>query len=516
MRKILCSLFCVLCVVTNAFCDTEYNFDTYGGEKTINDNAYIAENINFSPDKLIISKSVYIKNNGNISAKEIHICDTCHVYIENNNVINSKFITGTNSKIFHLVSDASGMNAIDFGVDYTLLVRGNNNTMSLADVIDFAPDASNVVLENVRLEIDRIPNEKSRKVELGENVVFVINDISDLYNATILDNIVGSEKVRFESTVPDDVLYSNVGKLENGELYIEHVRGTDYTTVIGGDKGKFIDSIRDDNNKLMEKIDSYTTMGSVDKILSKTALFNPDVLQGVLHIITTINTRDMDTCAHNGLGASVFGILSDDFYVRGADINAFSVIKNNFNINLSLNIGQILYESSLEDFDGVFYGINLGAGYKFQNNLFVRGQTGLMKTMFDIDRVMYDNKIIEKPDALSGYFVADAGKKFEFSDLLSVTSFIGFDTQFYDVAGFSYSEYAGRVGVGAEYKYTMSGIEYAYALTTIVDTNGFVSVMGQAGFMLPLDLISGNLTIGAIRMLDTMSYNASINAKILF
>ena len=126
------------------------------------------------------------------------------------------------------------------------------------------------------------------------------------------------------------------------------------------------------------------------------------------------------------------------------------------------------------------------------------------------------DKIIEKPDALSGYIVTDMGVRLNYSDSLSVVPFVGFDVQLYDVAGISYSEYAGRIGAGVEYKYSVSDLEYKYALGAIAETNGIVSMTGQVGFLLPLDLISGNLKISVVRMLDMFSYKASIDAKILF
>ncbi len=521
MRKIWVSwLLGVLCI--NYALAEQLYFDCYGNNvdivESIQDNYIkVPDFITVGPENLIISESVYIENDGNITADKITVCDRCVVKIENSGVIDSEFVLGDGAQIVQIVSDANNMNAVNFGVDYTVHVQGTDSVLSLADVVDFAPDADKVFLENVRIEIDRIPNEKSRKIELGENVVFVIKDVSDLYNATVLDNVVSYEDVRFESIVADDALYSNVGRVgSDGTLYIEHVRETDYDIVIDGDKGDFIDSVRGENDDLKSEIDSAPDIDSINNTLSKTALFNPDVLQDMLHVMTVMETIDFDSYPQSGAGVSVFGILSDNFYTRGADIHLFGVVNNRFNANLSLNIGQVLYESDLEDFDGAFYGANLGLGYRFNESLFVRGRAGIMKSVFDIDKVMYNDKIIEKPDALSGYVVTDMGVRLNYSDSLSVVPFVGFDVQLYDVAGVSYSEYAGRIGAGVEYKYSVSDLEYKYALGAIAETNGIVSMTGQVGFMLPLDLISGNLKISVVRMLDMFSYKASIDAKILF
>ena len=183
---------------------------------------------------------------------------------------------------------------------------------------------------------------------------------------------------------------------------------------------------------------------------------------------------------------------------------------------MSLQAGQILYSSELEDFDGCFYGLNLSGLYRFENDLFLRAGFGVINTVFDIDKVWYNNKIIKQPDALSGYFVTDFGKRFTISDSFVVSPFVGVVAELYDVAGNSYSEYDGRFGVSADYKYAISDLEYRYGASATIDTNGFVSLGGNVGFVLPLDMISGNLKLTVVRMLDTFSYKASIDAKLLF
>ena len=518
MRKFIFSLLVLLSCITNAFCVDEWYMDVAGGFNTITDDIVIHENVNVTPVELVIKESVYIKNYGNVSPDKITVHDRCTLYIENNGVINSDFVLGDGAKIVQVIAGSDSMNSVNFGADYVLDVKNVDDVLSLADVIDLADGATKVNLENVRLEIDRIPTDKSKIVELGTNVVFVIKDVADIYDATILDNVIfNGNSARFESNVAEDAMYSNVGHLNvDGTLVIEHVRETEYEDIIDGDKGDFVESVLGENDKLKDELDSDTNIGDINNTLSKTALFNPDVLYDVLRVINVVDTVEFDSFAQSGIGASVFGILSDNFYVRGADINAISVIKDNLNLSLSLQAGQILYSSELEDFDGYFYGLNLSGLYRFENDLFLRAGFGVMNTVFDIDKVWYNNKIIKQPDALSGYFVTDFGKRFTISDSFVVSPFVGVVAELYDVSGVSYSEYDGRFGVSADYKYAISDLEYRYGASATVDTNGFVSLGGNIGFMLPLDMISGNLKLTVVRMLDTFSYKASIDAKLLF
>ncbi len=522
MRKFIFSLLILLSCTTNAFCVDECSgdwcFDVTGGSYEINNDVFIPDSVNVTSVELVVTESVYVKNNGNIDASKISVCPRCKIYIENNGVINSDFVLGDDAQIIQVVSGLNNMSVVNFGTDYTVTVQNTDETLSLADVVDFASKATKVRLENVRLEIDRIPKNKSKVVELGTNVVFVIKDVTDIYDATILENVIfNGNGARFESSVAEDAMYSNVGHLNiDGTLVIEHVRETEYEEIVGGDKGDFIESVLADNDKLKDKLDSSQGIKDFNSILSKTALFNSDVLYNILRVITVMDTVDFNSNTQSGIGASVFGILADNFYVRGADINAISVIKDNFNLSLSLKAGQILYSSDLEDFDGYFYGLNLSGNYGFKNDLFLRVGFGVMNTVFDIDKVWYNNKIIKEPDALSGYLVADFGKRFVLGDSFFVSPFVGVVSELYDVAGNSYSEYNGRIGVSADYKYAISDLEYRYGVSTTVDTNGFISLAGDVGFVLPLDMISGNLKLTVVRMLDTFSYKASVDAKLLF
>ena len=190
MRKFIFSLLVLLSCITNAFCVDEWYIDVVGESYEINDDVFVPENINVTPAELVIKESVYIKNYGNVSPDKITVHDRCTLYIENNGVIKSDFVLGDGAKIVQVIAGLDSMNSVKFGADYVLDVKNVDDVLSLADVIDLADGATKVNLENVRLEIDRIPTDKSKIVELGTNVVFVIKDVADIYDATILENVI--------------------------------------------------------------------------------------------------------------------------------------------------------------------------------------------------------------------------------------------------------------------------------------------------------------------------------------
>ena len=313
-------------------------------------------------------------------------------------------------------------------------------------------------------------------------------------------------------------MFVDIGTVQNGKLYIERVRETDYTVVFDdNDVGSFINSLRGNNknDKLMHALDSAVDKDSLCSIMSDSVLFNYDVLLRPLQIINTINLQSLNAGFENNINANMFGIISDDFYLYGADVNLISVIKDKFKINIGANISYLDYRSDLDEFSGDIYGLNFGAGYLFENNMFVNLNTGLSFAEFDIPYVWYNNNLINEPNARFGYVLADVGYNFKI-DSFSMAPFAGFVTQFYDLTGYKYSEYMGRVGVASEYKYVVSDLEYVYGVSVAADTDFGMSATVAVGFVSPMDMIGGKIALSVIDTHDSLSYQASVNAKLLF
>lgn len=109
----------------------------------------------------------------------------------------------------------------------------------------------------------------------------------------------------------------------------------------------------------------------------------------------------------------------------------------------------------------------------------------------------------------------DTGYELNF-DSFSVVPVAGIGMQFYDLNGIKYSDFVGRVGGAVEYKFAVSDLEYVYGVSVIADTDSSLSLSGKVGFMSPTDMIGGYVELSTILVEDSVSYKASVNAKILF
>lgn len=517
MYKILSFLLSVLCVgIVHA---QDINSEVIGTYDVLFEDVYVNQDGKFFVTKAFVDvdygNSLKIENHGLFQPGELEICAGCDVIFENYNFIDVETVVlNDGAQIFQTVSNIDNMIAMNLGTNYTTVVHGDMG-LSLADVVDLSDDSNVIVLNNVTLNINKVPLNKSKHVVIGDNVTLVIGDLIDGGGVTVLDDVTNSASVRFVSD-SNDVMFVNVGAVRDGKLYVERVRETDYVVIFDNDMGKFINALRYDakNDNLMYALDSATDKDSLFSIMDNSVLFNPDVLVRPLQIINTINVQALNIGFENNVNANVFGIMSDDFYLYGADVNLVNVIKDKFKINIGVNISHMDYASSLDSFSGDIYGVNFGAGYLFENNMFVNLNTGLSFAEFNIPYVWYDD-LINKPNASFGYVVTDAGYRFK-ADSFSIVPFAGFVTQFYDLAGYKYSEYMGHVGVDSEYRYVVSDLEYVYGVSVVADTDCTLGVSGKIGFMSPMDMIGGNIALSIISTYDSLSYKASVNAKLLF
>ena len=487
--------------------------DIGGVTYSINKDIVVAETGKLSADVLEITGSVIVENNGVIES-DIKVCNGCQVIIKNSGQINSNFILGDFASVYQVVSTADEVGKIDFGVNYSVFVESNEN-VSLADVVDSANNADKIVVKNTRLTIDKLPNNKNTYIELGENVVFVVDDIDGIETETVLENIVNNGSVVFEYN-NTNAMYSSLGYIRGGKLYIERTRDKDYADIITDkEHGDFIDSLPKDDN-LLEKLNSAVDSNEINRIMSKSARFNRDVLRKPLQILTEMDLTDFGVDTGNKFVAVPFGVLADDFYVYGADIRVYGNVTERLNVGAGLRIAKMVYASSYDDFDGLVYGLNLKANYMLSDNMFVRSFAGVAHADFDIDTVFYDGKFINTPSALFGYFGVDAGYKFMFENNFYVTPFFGAVAQYYNLEDDALIESVGRVGTSFEYKYELSGMVYKYGVDLLLNTDAAAAATAKIEFLSTIDSIAGDLSAPILRAVDTWSYKSAISMKILF
>ena len=511
-RLLFVLLFCGAHVCANATIVTN---DIWGAKKTFNTDFSVSENVTVAPNDVYLSQSVNIYNQGLIKTN-IHVCDRCHVYVQNSGVIDSEFVLGTDAKMFQVVNTKQDLNAINTNADYVVLVT-SDDVLSLSDVVNMAGTAQGLVVENTKLNVDSVPDNKSLPIDIGDNVVLVVNDTTELDGVVLLDNVQGGWSVRFEEQ-NSDPMYSVTGAINNGRLSINRMRETNYAIVLENDKrGMFLNELREQGGaeKLFSHLDSAPDMKALDDIMMQSARFNLDVL---LQPVQTMYAFDMLRYDFASVlsGADAYAITADDYFIYGLNLKHNMKLSDGVSIGVGVRVGQMEYKSDLDDFSALNYGLNLNMKYKFLSDAFVRTDVVAMMSDFDIGLVSYDNNVISNPRALSGYWLTDIGYKFDLSDSFYLTPYVGCVVDYYNLEDIVQSDAVGRVGMDMGYTFEFSGIRYNYDARIGLNNFSDIVASGRIGVWSDIDSFGGDVTVSVISMTDVVSYGVSANLKFAF
>ena len=188
----------------------DISFDVVGTDEMFVENIFVKQDVLFLPSSVDIDvnygDSIIIENYGVFHPGKLEVCSGCNVIFENYNLVDIETVVlNDDAHIFQIVSSTDNMVGLNMGAEYTTMVHGDAG-LSLADVVDLSNDSNTIVLDNVILNINKLPLNKSKQVIIGDNVTFVISDHSYGYNTIVLDNVTNSSAVRFMSD-NDDVMF---------------------------------------------------------------------------------------------------------------------------------------------------------------------------------------------------------------------------------------------------------------------------------------------------------------------
>lgn len=488
--------------------------DIYGTIRNFSTDTIILNDVIVAPDKLIIDGLIEVENHGVIQT-DIFLADGTSLFLRNTGDINADFDLGTGSVLYHKISTSDEIKHVDFNVNYTAFVE-STEVLSLTGLIDVTNRADKVFIQNTIINIDGIPQEFNNPIELGNKVSFVLGNLDMLYQGVVLNDVRGLTEVKFISN-NQNPMFSDYGYIKNNKLYVGHVRSTDYAKIYPNDLGDFLNSARDSgkHDLLFSHLDNAMTYGELDDIMSDSLLFNPDKLFQPLRIINSLNFVDGHYESGN-LGGEIFGISSDNFYAYGLGTNVGFGVSDNLSLYAIFKIGTLDYQSDIDILSGSIYGLNVGAKYLLDSNMFVRGDVGLLALDTDVDAVFYDGQKIKQPWVKSGYINADVGHVFQFIDTVSVTPFVGLWTDYYSVD--NYNDYDANLYIGTDIDFDteFSGIKYLYSARGAFNTDMYFMLNGKVGIWSVTDAMGGDLSVSVSNTDNVMSYKVALNTRIAF
>ncbi len=511
MKTFVLGLIFLLLCCTGVYA-REITSDVIGGAASYADDIVVAENVIFMPNRMDVTKTILIENNGRFYT-DVYVCDMCELYVQNRGDFSANVNLGNQSALYRVISGADDLGNINFGTDYSVLVRGANN-LSLDDVMDSVVGAGRIIIQDSMLDLNDVGAGYTGYFELRGDVVFRMETLPNTYVGRVLDNVSGDAQITIERN-DTDIMYADYAYISDSVLYIGRKRETDYVKILGDESGEFLNSLRDKNpnDSLLLVLDSAMDMNALYDVMSESVRFVPDKL---LDAVRTVDAFGRGYDIDNSVGIAPFVIMSDNFYAYGVDVRAQIWANKNLNIGMGMRAGMMDYSSSFDEFSVLFYGISGVADYVFDNNLFVHGAFDMSVFDSDIESVFWNKQIVHDPSVIGINTDIDIGYKYAIGDSFYVAPFVGVDADLYclDVMNKWFVPVHGGVTVG--YSFETLGIRYEYDVSVSANSDNRVSAIGRIGFWSDCDAVGGDVSVSVLRMLDTTSYQISAGGKLWF
>lgn len=509
MKVVPVSCFAYVLCTFAAFADS-FGGDMFGGTVNLNQHSSVAEHVNFKPNVVHVNSSLIFVNYGVVDSKFI-VCDACELQIKNYGNFTANFELRDNAQVVQMVNSVDELNPVVSDVKYTLFLDGVQG----ADLADCLDGVDKIVLKNSSIDIDGVEFSDKLSVEMRGDVILNIDDVSGLGNGPIMQNLSGDGRVtlNFENT---DSMYLYQGYVNGDDFYITRVRETDYVKVLQNQVGTFLNELRkaNPNDVLLKQLDLATDIDDVYNIASKSVRLNP---KGLLRSVRAVKAFDkFEPGNKKGLGIKTDLVLSDDFYAYSIRLdNAIRI--GQLDAGVGIYLGNVDYKTDIDQFDGIYYGLNLFADYLMKNNFFVRGLVDFARFDFDMGKVFYKNKVIDSPYILSINGNLDFGYRYKLSDSLLIKPFVGMDLVADSVLDENNFDVRGRIGIDIGYKHQMlMGMQYSYfAGINVNSENEFVAQV-CAGVWSTNDNVGADIGIAVSEMFDVYSYRFFVETRIVF
>lgn len=512
--------FCIfLMFVVGGFCGasaTVVDSNLYGASKTITENIVISDDATVAVKNLYVNAPITIENHGRVLS-DVYVCDMGALNVINSGDMHGTIYLGDGARLNQIVRDADDLTFLNVDGGYNVLVQSEGRILSMRHVMDVASAADKVVLDEAILYLDThmLMARSMTNIVLNGEVKIISDDFSNYYDSAILNNVSGDGRVVLVDN-SDNLLYSNVGYIEDGSLYVRRKRVTDYSKILGDDVGALLNAMRAGGDPLLNKIDSANSVSEIHEIINRSARFNPmEMMRPVIDVVRfDMLNLGMDDAA---LSVRPVGVAGDDYSVMGIEAEITSIFMDKLYLSFGGEIGAVDYKSDTDEYSAVFYGLNIGAGYRDDNGMFVRARAGVNMTEFDYVYLVGDGKIIDNPQGDIFYGVIDGGYELDLGRDISFLPSVGFRMM---NVGIEYeTDNFMNFYIGADLDFhpvRVLGIGYRYGLHVDVDTDNRTTVAIRMGAGSDADMISGAISIATIIDNELTSYKAGFDLRLLF
>ncbi|MCL2538659.1 MAG: hypothetical protein FWF34_01405 [Alphaproteobacteria bacterium] len=357
----------------------DFNGNITGTEFYLAEDSYIAPNVHFDIKNLYIISSLSLINRGFI-AGDIFIDDNRRLYLQNSGDILGTVNIGVGGALTQIVRRSEDLNFLNIvrGASASFVVRADGATgVNFMDLAAIAVSADRLVLRNSVIDFT-IGDRADVPVEISGEVIFRISckatDGGELVPDALGDGILTVKAANSK------LFY--IDSMRDGDDWIlTSRRKTDYTEIIGGRTGQFINTVRSagTNARVLSRMDAAQSESELYGIMANSVMLNPVKLMNPIKTMTTfLDANGAPTPLHGGGGA--LAIFGGDMTVLRADAGVGGSA-NNFTFSAYGHFGE-LSVGGMESFSGYFYGGNITAAMN-SKWLFAHATAGASFADFD-------------------------------------------------------------------------------------------------------------------------------------
>lgn len=500
-RLIIRSVIALLmtCIVnTNAYC---FYVDSWIGIDYLDltEDFIVTDTGSLDVPRIDVLTSVSIVNSGTINS-DFYITDAHRVFITNSGKINGAFYVAPDAKLVQVIHENTDVTYLTVDRNFSVLVRDADDIL-LSDVFNIASNADKLILDNSSLVLNgvgfrRTTTTGTPAIEFVGDVVIKLNSADFInYSLPILRNVSDVGHVHF--AVRDmNPLYNAVAYVDDGDLYMNIIRETDYGRIFENGIGRFLNDLRRDipNDKLLSAMDSAPDIDTINSIMRDSVRLHPVNLMAPvrrMHIMDVLGGwRYSDVYGIDGVADVMF---SDDMVIGRANISLTGNVANNLYAVACGYVGTLVVSDDINDFTGNMYGANLML--HFDDGIVVGNLSGgIVRADFDIGPVFDGSTTVNNPTGVSGYAAMDVGTYLYREYDLTIIPFAGVLTNYASVLNESDTTALANVGLELNLSEYDFDILYDYGIRGSILTDGAYHIGIYAKFSSPMDDIGARIS----------------------
>lgn len=394
----------------------------------------------------------------------------------------------------------------------------NVSNLNFASFVLEHPNETEIDITNSTIILTPNIRTGTTSIRVNDGVAFYVTGINTLGDTKLLSNVDRNGMPIVNSGYVDS-MYLSTSNWLSGDLYIHTVRQTNYSVVLGGAVGNYLDAsrVKDPNDKLLVALDAATSRGELNRIMKNSVRLNPIQIMNNVGVVNSFIVADMGVGSATGFGVMPLYLYSKDFSVMGATA-AFGIsLSNNLYGTFGGHFARVNYSDAYDEWSGVLYGGNVGLLYQ-DSDAYVRASGVFSVADFDGPNVYDGTSNGTKPNGKTVLGTVDGGPVLSFMNgNMKFVPFIGFGVKYISIVDDSDTDFIGRMGANIEFKSKIDGNVYGYGARAFAQTDGDIYAGIFTNILSSADGFGGDLGFGVLYNDDIgVSYKISLNAKIEF